>query len=472
MAPMPQAVKRQAKKRRLVNNFKSFVEFVFKDVYKVNFYDNFHVDILCKTLQDVNEGILKDVLINIPPRYGKTEIIVKIFIAWCFVRNAACKFIQLSYSRTLVLKNSQGILNILKSSELQYLFKVNFEQSTKSKELWETLDGGHCYSVPAKGAITGHGAGHKGDDFGGALIYDDPHKASDATVSEVERQKVIDNFRSAYESRKNNPDKTPTIVIMQRLHEEDLSGYILANMPQFKHICLRALKEDGDDFPYDRRNVGDPLDSRMHTASKLADMQKSNPQVFAGEYQQRPSPAEGNIVKKSMLKYYDYLPDDLKIYYSCDLNVVENGTSNACFSCYGIDGQHSVYLIDQAVGKWSFPDALAVFKTFVSKQYEAILVEKKANGPALIASLERDGFIGIIPIDAHIKKIYRLNEVSTMYMSGKVYYPNPEKHLWAVDHINEMMVFPNGKNDDRVDCETQMLKFVRDELSTLVFYDI
>jgi predicted phage terminase large subunit-like protein len=129
------------------------------------------------------------------------------------------------------------------------------------------------------------------------LLIDDPHKADEAR-SDVMRQNVIDWFQNTFESRKNSPD-TPIILIMQRLHESDLAGWLLAggNGEQWEHVCLPAMQDDGT-----------ALWPEKHSVEELRRMEAASPYTFAGQYQQRPAPAEGGIFKPDQIQVIDALP--------------------------------------------------------------------------------------------------------------------------------------------------------------------
>ena len=322
------------------------------------------------------------------------------------------------------------------------------------------------------GGITGFGAGIDGSkDFSGALVIDDPIKANEERF-ELSRKTVKENFEQVLSSRLNGP-RVPIVVIMQRLHEDDLAGHLLSGESvtgTYRHINIPAIKE-GRPNDYDQRKKGDPLWPQKHSLALLSKMEKKNPNLFAGQYQQRPAPAEGAIIKRDYLRFYDALPDgfDTGEFVSVDMNFKEEGTSNCCFSHYGVSGAN-IYLISQTVGKWNFVDAEVQLKRMIPKNYKSILVEAKADGEAMIAVLVKSGYHSVIPIQVDNKKTYRLSEVLMMYRAGNVWYPSESIAPWIKEHIYEMLTFPNGRYDDRVDAETQMLKFYQDQLSYVDFF--
>lgn len=458
-------------------SFFFFVKWVFKNVYKREFHHNWHHDVICKEMELVAKNETPALLINIPPRYGKTEIAVILFISWCMIKNPKSKFIHTSYSSRLTLDNSNKILKILMSLEVIRLWGVIVEKKNPAQALWYTKERGGLFVTSSEGQVTGFGAGNMDEtEFGGALIVDDPSKALDA-YSDQALTKTNTNFNNSLITRLNSK-KTPIVIIMQRISENDLSGFVLRGQSErtFKHICIRDLKREEKIQYEDPRKVGEALWPRMHSESELKKKHKIDPVHSANQYGQSPSPFEGNIIKKKDLRFYIHPPAKYEhIIISCDLNFIEEGTSNCCFSRYGIK-MPNIYLIDQIFGKWEFSNAVQHLISFSkgSPPYSAILVEEKANGPAMISVLRNKGFSRVIAIKVHKSKFYRLSEVSLFYSAHNVYYPdtNQMENVWVKEHIEEVTKFPAAVNDDRLDCETQILKYVKDSLSNMKFYDI
>jgi predicted phage terminase large subunit-like protein len=256
-----------------------------------------HHRTVCDALTRVFRGECKRLIINIPPRYSKTEI-VKNFVGWALGHYPDCEFIYTSYSGRLAAASSWDVRGLVQEPEFQAIFPaVQLRDDSKAKDEWRTTAGGIVYAVGSEGTITGYGAGKLRPGFGGALLIDDPHKADEAR-SDTMRQNVIDWFQNTFESRKNSPD-TPIILIMQRLHESDLAGWLLAggNGEKWEHVCLPALQEDGT-----------ALWPEKHSVEELRRMEAASPYTFAGQYQQRPAPAEGGIFKPDQIQVIDALP--------------------------------------------------------------------------------------------------------------------------------------------------------------------
>ena len=257
-----------------------------------------HHEIICKALTKVVTGECKRLIINIPPRYSKTELAVINFMAWCLGHYPDSEFIYTSYSSRLASNYSWQTRELLSTDEYKAIFpNTLLMDNSKARDTWHTSLGGLVYSAGAGGTITGFGAGKHRKEFGGAIIIDDPHKADEAR-SDVMRENVIDWFQNTLESRKNSPD-TPIILIMQRLHEMDLAGWLLAgnNGEKWDHICLPAIKEDGT-----------ALWEAKHDLATLRQMEQAAPYVFSGQYMQRPAPADGGIFKPDQIQIVDAIP--------------------------------------------------------------------------------------------------------------------------------------------------------------------
>jgi len=272
---------------KLLHDFLFFTRWYFKVLTGHRFQVAPHHVKIAEALTRVVKGEVNRLIINIPPRYGKTELAVKMFIAWIIANNPRAKSIHLSYSDELALDNSSAIRELVKHEEYQRLFPTALKTDSDSKKKWYTAAGGGLYATAAGGAITGFGAGlldrvfdgteSPADGFGGAIIIDDPLKPDDA-FSEARRNQVNRRFNNTIASRTNSPD-TPIIVIMQRLHEDDMTGYLLGggSGEDWELLCLPAIDENDQ-----------PLWPEKHTIERLRAMEKADPYTFAGQMMQRP----------------------------------------------------------------------------------------------------------------------------------------------------------------------------------------
>jgi len=214
------------------------VRYFFKIRERIQFVTSHHHLLMAATLMRVIKGEIKRLIINIPPSYSKTEIAVIGFIAYGFIINKECKFIHTSYSDSLALLNSNKVRDIVLSDEFKELFGLQIRHDSSGKKRWDIAGGGGLYATSAGGQITGFRAGKSKKGFQGAIIVDDPIKPIDAH-SQLKVEGVNEWYNDTLRSRTDNRD-TPVIIIMQRLAENDLSGFLLGggSNEKWHHLCL------------------------------------------------------------------------------------------------------------------------------------------------------------------------------------------------------------------------------------------
>lgn len=293
----------------------NFTRYFFKCAYKRKFVVGQHHIAIANALDRVLKGETKRLIINMPPRYGKTELAVKHFIAEGMAINSRAKFIHLSYSDDLVRDNSKGVQDIVRLPEFRRLFSNVGVPTTNNSRKWFTKDGGGLYAVSSAGQVTGFGAGvvdKDSDDilnealdeiaavasentFGGAIIIDDPIKPDDARSSLL-REKVNQKFETTIRNRVNSRN-TPIVIIMQRLDENDLCGYLMDLEPEeWEVLSLPVLYTDdkGDEqalWPF------------KHTVEELHKLRDKNAFVFDTQYMQNPKPLAGLMYEKEWRTY-------------------------------------------------------------------------------------------------------------------------------------------------------------------------
>ena len=297
--------------------------YLYKKIYRRRYIVRKHHQMMAEALEKVFKGEITRLIITIPPRYGKTELGVVNFMAHGLSLNPSSKFMHLSASASLALENSEKVRDLVKSESYRELFpEVRIKNSTDSKAKWYTEAGGGVYAAGAAGQVTGFGAGQTADDtedtesksvdefiseleqkegFAGAIVIDDPVKPDDAD-SDVKRLRVNNRYYSTIKSRLNSK-KTPIIIIMQRLHELDLVGYVLSVEPDdWTVINIPALWVD---------EAGELqcLDPTKHTVADLVKMENSEDVevriVFQRQFQQNPKPREGLMFPMQDLQFYD-----------------------------------------------------------------------------------------------------------------------------------------------------------------------
>ena len=403
-----------------------------------------HHRLICDALMRVFRGECKRLIINIPPRYSKTELAVLMFVAWAMGQVPDAEFIHTSYSATLASNNSAAIRDMIQHEAYREIFpRVALADDAKAKAHWSTTEGGVMYSAGAGGTITGFGAGKMRAGFGGAIIIDDPHKADEAR-SDVVRKGVIDWFSNTLESRKNDPDGTPIILIMQRLHQEDLSGWLLAggNGQEWEHLCLSAWQEDGT-----------PLWPEKHGAEELTRMEAASPYHFAGQYRQRPSPPKGGVFEPDQLVVVDAIPAGVVRWVrGWDLGSTTDG-----------DWTAGARLGELRDGRYIISDVTRL-REGPHKRDAALRNAAARDGAGTRTSFPQD------PGQAGKSQVLQI----TSMLAGHSVHSSPEsgdkitraelfasqvnvgnvlmlRGAWNDDLIEEMRLFPNGAFDDQID---------------------
>jgi predicted phage terminase large subunit-like protein len=374
------------------------------------------------------------------------------FMAWTLGQVPDAEFIHTSYSGTLAAGNAWQTRELVLADAYREIFpETQLRGDSAARHEWRTTNGGCVYAAGTGGTITGYGAGKHRDTFGGAILIDDPHKADEAR-SDVIRGGVIDWFQNTLQSRKNGPN-TPIILIMQRLHERDLAGWLLAggNGETWEHVCLPAIDEEGH-----------ALWPEKHSIEDLRRMQTASPYTFAGQYQQAPSPAEGNIFKPDSIEIIDALPADR-------ITWLTGWDFAASVPMPGKDPDWTVGLKlgMQPNGRWIIGDVTRMRGT-PDKVEECLVNTTKRHGRVCAVDLPQDpGQAGKAQVQ-HFTKLLSGFRVSSSPESGdkiqraeafaaQVNVGNVSmlRAPWNDDVINEMRVFPNGAHDDIVDSSSR-----------------
>lgn len=426
-------------------NLLFFTRYIYKENTRRNFIVAPHFIKIANTLEEVAKGNIKRLIINIPPRYGKTELAVKCFIAWSLAKNPQSKFIHLSYSDSLALDNSSQTKEYIESDAFQKFWKMKLKKDAQSKSKWFNDFGGGVYATASGGAITGFGAGvTESKEFSGAIIIDDPLKPDDA-LSEIKRKAVNERFNNTIRSRVNDRE-TPIIVIMQRLHENDMSGFLLAggSGEEWHHLCLPALN-----------NKNEPLWEDKHTFAELEQIRQANRYNFSGQYMQTPSPEEGGEWRKDWFEIINRndVPD-----VEWDMFIDGAYTKDTKNDPTGIQigakiGQN--YFILSSIDKYlEMPELIK----FIPEHIEAlgikvrmIYVEPKASGKSIAQLIQSTTSLNITELKSNfvsVSKIERARSASPYIEGGRV---KLVKGNWNEHFLHQIAVFPNGKHDEHID---------------------
>jgi predicted phage terminase large subunit-like protein len=461
------------------------------------YVDGWHIGAICEHLEAVTAHQIPKLLITMPPRHMKSLCVSVSWPAWMWVRKAAAKFIFSSHNQENALRDSVKTRDVILSPLYQAYwgdrFRLKDDQNRKTR--FENDKTGMRFATSVGGGIG------EGGDY---LVCDDPHRA-DEIWSDTAREGVIEWWGGTVNTRLNDPKKGGLVVVQQRLHEADLAGQLLES-GEWEHLNLPAEYEPPESvyvttigWKDPRKKAGELLWPERFGRTELDRLKNGPPPDglgtygYAAQFQQRPSPAGGGMVQRHWWRFWVpigskdlgpvrvRMPDGL--FAECVVAPLPNGRiefqswdmtfdggPNADYVVGQVWGQvgADAFLIDQVRRRMTFPETQEAVRTLSTRYHNAAkkLVERSANGPAIISSLNKE-VGGMVPVTVTESKEGRLAAVSPIIESGNVYLPHPAIAPWVWDFIEEFVGFPNAANDDQVDAASQALKHHREKQKVL-----
>lgn len=443
------------------------------------FKPNWHLDAIADHLEAVEAGQIRNLLVTMPPRMGKSLTISVFYPAWRWIDRPGTRFLCASYSQDLATEHSLATRRVIESDWYQQHWGEHFQLAGDAnlKMRFENDQRGVRVATSVGGVVTGRG--------GDRLVVDDPHNVRDAG-SEAIRTATLQWWDQAMSTRLNDPVTGARIVVMQRVHEQDLAGHLI-EQGGYVHLNLpmeyepEAVTFTGFGQPDPRTAPGELLAPSRVGPAEVADLKlRLGSYAYAGQYQQRPSPAEGGILKRHWWRFW-HVPgqplDPVRVEtpvgpvhcpvvplpYRFDQTIQSwdmafkdaVGGSFVVGQVWSRDGAQ-VFLRDQVRDRLDFPDSVYAVEA-LSRQWPdatAKLVEDKANGPAIISTLTKR-IPGLIAVPADISKAARAHAVAPFVEAGNVVLPHPRIASWVEGLIEECAALPTGAYDDQADALTQ-----------------
>jgi predicted phage terminase large subunit-like protein len=419
------------------------------------FLPNWHIDAISHQLLRIMRGDNTRLIINMPPRYLKSTILVA-FVAYALGLDPRRRVITLSYGTDLSLKHSADFRAIVESDWYRSVFpKVSFTKVTDAEV--HTSRRGFRKATSVNASLTG---------FGGDLfIIDDPQKPQDAQ-SDPQRSQLNHWFSNTLMSRLDNKETSAIVVVMQRVHMHDLTGNLQESGNWFV-LNLAAIAEAEEvvrvgEKRLHQRQPGEVLHPERESVETLERLrQELGPDVFAAQYQQRPVAAGGQMIKRDWLQYYDQAPERdyaAAVIQSWD-TAAKDGPNNSWSVCttWLLHNKH-YYLLDVSRGRYEYPrlreTAVALAQRF---EPDVILIEDASIGSALAQELTDELSVRISLVPVEHSKIARLYVQQGKFASGRVLFPRGASFLPELEL--ELLTFPQGKTDDQVDSLTQALAY-------------
>jgi predicted phage terminase large subunit-like protein len=442
----------------LATDFSAFVEYVFGLLRPgTPFKRNWHIEAMTHKVSQVASGQVKRLIINVPPRHLKSIVASVALPAWYLGHNPSERVVCVSYSADLAKTHANDFRRVVNDPRYQAVFpRMRIERETDA-EIQTTLRG-RRYATSIGGTLTGRG--------GNLTIIDDPLKPGDA-ISEVSRQRVIEWYRSTLVTRPDDKQAARIIVVMQRIHVEDLAGYLQENGAGFEVLSLPSVAQSTSTYHLGGgrthiREKGELLHPGHEPAEVLREIKKSvGSMLFSAQYQQAPEPPGGKIIKRKMLQYYseiERLRTD-RIVMSWDVALSEQETGHYSVGVVLLVRGERYYVLEVLRGKFPFDrlkDKIIDMKQRYGRSAHLVIEEAPISLGLIQSLLEKH--INVVEIKVDRDKQSRLISQIDLFEGGSVLLP--KNAPWLEAFVAELLSFP-GRHDDQVDALTQGLAWWR-----------
>jgi predicted phage terminase large subunit-like protein len=439
-----------------------FIRKVFATVSPgVTYLHNWHVDAIAHQLMRVHSGETRRLLINQPPRSLKSISVSVAYVAWLLGHDPTRRVIVASYSGDFAAELHRQFRMVVSSEWYAELFPT-LRWARESGLEFVTTQGGSRYATSVGGTLTGRGAD--------LIIVDDPLNANEVH-SEPARKRVIDWYGGALVSRLNDKQTGSIIAIMQRLHEDDLAGHLL-RQGGWDHLDMPAIAleneiiELGHGKSHARRS-GDVLHPERESRDTLEGIKAEvGSLMFSAQYQQRPVPVEGNLIRRSWFPTYDNPPTGLspsRIVQSWDVAMMTGDRNDYSVCTTWLTHKNEAYLIHVYRNRLEYPELRRkVISLATEHGATTILIENAGPGMNLLQDLRADrprGMTFPIGIKPEGSKVDRMVAQSAKIEAGHIRLPHSAP--WLADFLTELLSFPHGRHDDQVDSVSQFLRWLQ-----------
>lgn len=420
---------------------------------------NWHLDHLAWQLTRVMRGEIRRLIINVPPRSGKSITVSVALPLFVLGHDPKRRIICVSHTEDLARKFSVDRRTVAQSLWYHRLFPDMGIAGPRPRDLeLRTTQFGSCFAAGVGGAVLGRGAD--------LIVVDDPIKALDA-LSRAERRRVTEFYDNTLLTRLNDKRTGAVVIVMQRLHEDDLVGHVLAR-DDWEMVSLPAiatensvhrLSDDADDVH--SRRLGDVLHPEREPLTVLEQVRRAQGSLtFQAQYQQAPLPPGGNVIRREWLRFYDSEPERFeRILVSWDtastLGEASDWSVGTVWGSIGLD----FYLLDVWRDRVEAPELRrAIVSLSEHWEADATVVEDTELARALVQDLRRTGTARPLLQRPIFDKEARLLAQAARFESGQVHLPSEAP--WLADYMHELLAFPNGRHDDQVDATSQALHWL------------
>jgi predicted phage terminase large subunit-like protein len=425
---------------------------------------NWHLDAICEHLQALIDGTLatNNLVISVPPGSGKSRMVSVMLPAWLWIKQPGWKGIFASGNPRVSSRDSMLTRALIGSGAYKNNFGIAWDlsDSQDAKTLFVNSIGGFRQATTSGSRVTGDRA-----DF---LGIDDPLDAQ-AAFSKAERDAVVIWYSQAFANRLNDLRTGRRVIIAQRLHEEDLIGYVLANEhSQWEHLMIPMEFEAKRRFTTSigwtdpRTTDGDLLFAERYPAEIVQqERARLGRSGYAGQMQQRPAALEGELFKRGCLQLLpaDTLPACTNTIIALDTAFSEKQTAD--YSVAIVLGQHErgVLILDIVRGRYAYPQLKQIAMEMAARwKPSAVVVENKASGQSLIQSLQQESSLPVKAVNPDGDKVARANVITPSWEAHRIFAPIGAP--WLDDFEMELYTFPKAPHDDQVDAFVHGVRFL------------
>jgi predicted phage terminase large subunit-like protein len=441
-----------------------FIRKVFATISPGETYlHNWHVDAIAHQLMRVHAGEGRRLLINQPPRSLKSICVSVAYVAWLLGHDPTRRVIVASYSGDFAAELHRQFRMVVGSEWYAALFPTLRWAKETGLELI-TTQGGSRYATSVGGTLTGRGAD--------LIIVDDPLNANEVH-SEPARKRVIDWYGGALVSRLNDKQTGSIIAVMQRLHEDDLAGHLM-RQGGWDHLDMPAIALENEIIELGHakshaRRSGDVLHPERESREALEAIKAEvGSLLFSAQYQQRPVPVEGNLIRRSWFLAYDSLPASpsrTRIVQSWDVAMMTGSRNDYSACTTWLTQKNDAYLLHVYRGRLEYPELRRkVIGLATEHRATTVLIENAGPGMNLLQDLRAAMPLGMtrpIGVKPEGSKVDRMAAQSAKIEAGHVHLPNSAP--WLGDFLTELLSFPNGRHDDQVDSVSQFLRWLQND---------
>lgn len=455
-AALPKITRADAERELCRRSLADFVRMAWPHIIPDRLVWGWHLDAICDHLQAVSRGEISRLLINVPPGSSKSTLVGVMYPAWLWgpAGDPGHRYIGAAHEQGLAVRDSRLTRDLVSSPWYQDRWPIKIKQDQNEKLYFENTDYGFRQAC-AVASMTGR-RGH-------TIVWDDPLSPAKAN-SKAHRDEAIRILTETVPTRLNDPATSAIVVVMQRLHDDDPSGYILARDLGYEHLRIPMEYEPDRQC---RTSIGwsDP----RATDGEIMDPVRWPPEVidrdkaamgsyaWAGQMQQRPAPRGGGILRDEWWQYYTVPPKiEWRAIYADTAQKTKESSDYSVFQCWGRSVFGQAVLLDQIRGKWEAPELLMRARAFWHKHrsedgvgpLRSLDIEDKVSGTGLIQTLRREG-IPVRGIKRSTDKVTRAMDVAPSIEAGHVLLPSQAP--WLSDLLDEAASFPQGAHDDQLD---------------------